>query len=203
MRGSKLDKTMLEAKVFDYIQTFTAKNGFAPAIRDICKGCDIKSTATVYYVINSLCDKGLLRKPGKNMRRAVGLVSNAVVAPSLGSNDNGNGIFALDNYEDFYAVPSNFFFGEDLYVFTATDDSMINIGILKGDKIVVLKAILEYEPVDGELVEVLINGNATIKRVSLQDGKFMLLSENDAYDAIESDPDMVIGKVVGMMRKYN
>ncbi|MCD8306665.1 MAG: hypothetical protein LUD51_00315 [Clostridia bacterium] len=201
MRGSKLDKTMLEGKVFDYIQTFTAKNGFAPAIRDICKGCDIKSTATVYYVINSLCDKGLLRKPGKNMRRAVGLVANSVVAPSLGSIDNGNGIYSLDNYEDFFAVPSNFFFGEDLFVFTAVDDAMVNIGILKGDRVVVLKTDSEACD-DGDLVEVLINGYATVRRAFFPDENCILKCENDTGEDIECDASVIIGKVVGMMRNY-
>lgn len=193
---------MLEAKVFDYIQTFTAKNGFAPAIRDICKGCDVKSTATVYYVINSLCDKGLLRKPGKNMRRAVGLVSASVVAPSLGNKDNGNGIFAIDNYEDFYALPSNYFFGDDIYIFTAADDSMKASGIQCGDK-VIMRRETDTNCEDGDIVIALIEGVALIRHIYFPDEHCTLKADDESLsDDTMYGLDIILGKVIGVMRNF-
>ncbi len=199
MRGSKLDKTMLESKVFDYIQKFTAQNGFAPAIRDICKGCEIRSTATVYYIINSLCDKGLLHKSGKNMRRAVGLTSSSVVAPAIGYIAPGKSVFAVENYEDFFAIPSNYFAGDDLYVFTVSGDSMINTGMFNGDKIVVQKQ--DYAE-DGDIVAAMIDGTITVKRYFERDGKIVLHPENDDMDDFIYDDVTIIGKVVGLMRSY-
>ena len=39
----------------------------------------------------------------------------------------------------YYALPDSFFSGEDLFMLTVKGSSMINIGMLDGDKVVVKK----------------------------------------------------------------
>ena len=59
-----------------------------------------------------------------------------------------------------------------------TGDSMTGASIHDGDLLVVDRAL---EPVDGRIVIAAINGELTVKRLSLQDGTAWLLPENPAY----------------------
>lgn len=35
-------------RVYDFLVDFITKNGYAPSVREICVGTDLKSTCTVY-----------------------------------------------------------------------------------------------------------------------------------------------------------
>ncbi|MDE7306827.1 MAG: transcriptional repressor LexA, partial [Clostridia bacterium] len=161
--------------VFDFIQKYISENGFAPSVREICKSCDIKSTATAFNYINELAEKGLINKANfKN--RAVSLKQNVLNVPLVGTVAAGQPIFATENYENFYSIPGNFFTGEDLFMLNVHGDSMINIGMFEGDKIVVKK----QETADnGDIVVALVDDSATVKRFFKRDGKIILHPEND------------------------
>ena len=45
-------------KVYDYIVEYMTDNGYAPSVRDICRGVGLKSTATVYHYLEILVDLG-------------------------------------------------------------------------------------------------------------------------------------------------
>ena len=183
-------------EVFDFVQKYIKENGFAPSVREICKGCEIKSTATVFTYLNELADRGLINKANlKN--RAVSLKQNVTSVPLVGTVAAGQPIFATENYEDFYSLPSNFFSGEDLYMLNVHGDSMIKIGMYEGDKIVVKK----QETADnGDIVVALVEDSATVKRFFKRDGKVILHPENDDMEDFVFDNVKIIGKVIGLIR---
>ncbi len=182
--------------VFDYIQKYICENGFAPSVREICKACDIKSTATAFTYINHLAEKGLINKANfKN--RAVSLKQNVLNVPLIGTVAAGQPIFATENYEGFYSVPGNFFSGEDLFMLNVHGDSMINIGIFEGDKIIVKK---QENAENGDIVVALVDDSATVKRFFERDGKVILHPENDNMDDFVFDTVTILGKVVGLIR---
>ncbi|MDE6597778.1 MAG: transcriptional repressor LexA [Clostridia bacterium] len=182
--------------VFDFIQKYISENGFAPSVREICKSCDIKSTATAFNYINELAEKGLINKANfKN--RAVSLKQNVLNVPLVGTVAAGQPIFATENYENFYSIPGNFFSGEDLFMLNVHGDSMINIGMFDGDKIVVKR----QETADnGDIVVALVDDSATVKRFFKRDGKIILHPENDNMQDFIFDNVTILGKVVGLMR---
>ena len=108
------------AAVLRFIEEYMTENGYAPTIRDVCKGCNITSTATCFQIIKSLADKGLIEKSavGENKRRALSIKLNAVKIPLLGEVAAGEPIFAQENYEDFFSVPANMFGDEDMFMLT-------------------------------------------------------------------------------------
>ena len=55
-------------RVYDYIVEYMTANGYAPSVRDICRGVGFKSTATVYYYLEILVDKGLIEMKEKAPR---------------------------------------------------------------------------------------------------------------------------------------
>lgn len=184
--------------VFEYIKNYITQYGYAPTVRDICKSCDLKSTATAFTYINELAKRGVINKVNcKN--RAVSLKQNAVTVPLVGTVAAGQPIFATENYEGFYSLPGNLFGGDDLFMLTVSGDSMINIGIYEGDKLVVKK----QETADnGDIVVALVEDSATVKRFFARDGKIILHPENDNMEDFVFDDVSIIGKVVGLMRNF-
>lgn len=65
-------------------------------------------------------------------------------------------------------------------------ESMKNASINDGDLLVIDKSI---EPYDGCIAVCYIDGDFTLKRVDLTDGKIVLMPENEAYKPIVVKPD--------------
>ena len=77
----------------------------------------------------------------------------------------------------------------------ASGDSMINAGIFSGDMLIVDKSL---EASHGKIVIAAIDGELTVKRLSYQEGKVMLLAENPNYPPIDitAEQALVIWGVV-------
>jgi DNA polymerase V len=63
-----------------------------------------------------------------------------------------------------------------------TGDSMIGAGIHSGDLLIVDRSL---EPKDGNVVIAVLDGELTVKRLSMREGKPVLLPENDQYPPVE------------------
>lgn len=65
-------------------------------------------------------------------------------------------------------------------------ESMIDDGIDPGDILVIDRSI---EPADGDLAVCAIDGDFTLKRISLHDGQVWLIPSNESFDPILVTPD--------------
>lgn len=189
-------KTKNEEAVFNYIQQFISENGFSPCVREVCSACNIKSTATVFNIINRLKERGLLEKSDVK-RRAISLTNKSVSVPIVGNVAAGEPIFATESYEGYVSLPENFFSGDDLFMLNVQGNSMIKIGMYNGDKVVVRK---QNTADNGDIVVALVDDSATVKRFYKRDGKFILHPENDDMEDFIFDNVEVLGKVVGLIR---
>lgn len=194
----KIDRSQ---DVLEYIEKYMTENGYAPSVREICVGCNIPSTATCFKIMNTLAEQGLIvkSKVGENKRRSVSIKQNAVKVPLIGTVAAGEPIFAQENYEDFFSVPSNMFGTDDLFMLTVKGDSMIKIGMFNGDKVIVRK---QETAENGEIVVALVEDSATVKRFYKRDGKFILHPENDDMEDFVFENVSVLGKVVGLLRSF-
>ncbi len=195
-KKTELKKLKSEDAVFKFIQEYISENGFAPCVREVCKACNIKSTATAFSVINRLKERGLLEKSDVK-RRAISLKSKTVSVPIVGTVAAGQPIFANESYDGYVSLPDNFFSGEDLFMLNVQGTSMIKIGIFDGDKVVVRK---QDTADNGDIVVALVDDSATVKRFFKRDGKFILHPENDDMEDFVYDDVSILGKVVGLMR---
>lgn len=196
----KIDEDKLNA-VLQYIDTFALDNGYPPSVREIGKDLGIKSTATVFSYIERLQSRGLLSKsPDKN--RAIGLVkgrgAKIISAPLIGKVTAGTPILAVENFEEFYPISSEFGNGE-LFLLRVSGESMINSGIYDGDKLIVRK---QNSAINGEIVVALIEDSATVKRFFARNGKYILHPENDTMSDIVLDSVEILGIVEGLIRKF-
>lgn len=79
-------------------------------------------------------------------------------------------------------------------------DSMIDAGILDGDKLLVDTL---REPKNGNIVIARIDGELTVKRLEFKDGGILLSPENPKYKPIPVRGDVdIIGVVVSTQRDY-
>ncbi len=187
--------------VMDYIRKFTEENGYTPSVREIGVECNIKSTATVHSYLEKLKNRGLLSK-ADNKKRSMTIGKSAGVSiPLIGTVTAGQPIFAYENYEDYYTFPVGEFKGENLFMLRVEGTSMIDAGIMNGDKIIVRR---QQTAENGEIVVALVDDSATVKRLFRRDGHIVLHPENEALsDMIFEDGEVsILGKVIGLMRNY-
>ena len=78
-------------------------------------------------------------------------------------------------------------------------DSMINAGILDGDYILVKQ---QNTADNGDMVVALIDEEATVKTFYKEKGYYRLQPENPAYEPIIVKNLSILGKVIGLFRKY-
>ena len=188
-------------RVMDYIRKFSEENGYTPSVREIGKECGIKSTATVHSYIARLQSKGYLNKT-ENKKRAVTIgKGTGVTVPLIGTVTAGQPIFAYENYEDYYTFPVGEFKGEEIFMVRVQGTSMIDAGIMDGDKIIVRR---QETAQNGDIVIALVDDSATVKRFFAKNGQIILHPENEALSDMIFAPEEVsiLGKVVGLMRNY-
>lgn len=186
--------------IYAYVKEYIEQNGYAPAVRDICRDLNIKSTATAHSYLARLSDRGLIVKAGEK-KRAIGLKSSteSFSVPVIGVVTAGTPILAVENFEDYYPVPKEFYTGEETFILRVRGESMINAGILDGDKIIVKKSETAS---NGDICVALIDDSATVKRFFKRNGKIILHPENDFMDDIVLDDVKILGLVTGLIRKF-
>ncbi|MBQ2768754.1 MAG: transcriptional repressor LexA [Clostridia bacterium] len=187
--------------VMDYIRKFSEENGYTPSVREIGKECGIKSTATVHSYLSKLQSKGYLSK-ATNKKRSVTIgKSTGVSIPLIGTVTAGQPVFAYENYEEYYTFPAGEFSGEELFMLRVDGTSMIDAGIMNGDKIIVRRT---QTAENGEIVVALVEDSATVKRFFRRDNKIVLHPENELLSDMVFEPNEVsiLGKVVGLIRNY-
>jgi len=78
-------------------------------------------------------------------------------------------------------------------------DSMIDAGIFEGDLVVVEKRPAAQK---GDIVVAIVDGQFTLKRLDLEQGRFVLRPENPAYSVIRPEGALeIFGVMVGLVRK--
>lgn len=202
----KLDKTL------EFIKNFVKSHGFPPTVREICSAIGVKSSATAQYYLDKLEQAGKIRRLSTK-NRAIELIldekttpeieplTDFIMVPLVGKVAAGMPILATENIEDHLALPTTMFnrSNTDLFALNVTGDSMINAGILNGDKIVVRR---QQTAKNGDIVVALIDDSATVKRFYKEKDVFRLQPENDYMSPIFVKELDILGIVVGLIRKF-
>lgn len=188
-------------KVYEFTIDFINENGFPPSVREICSKLNIKSTATAYSYIERLKSQGLLDKSPLK-KRAITLSQKPVSfksIPILGTIRAGEPIFAVENLEGYYPLPTELSGGGDKFALKVQGDSMINAGIFDKDIIIVNQ---QNSAQNGDIVVALVDDGATVKRFYKIDGKIVLHPENDCMEDMIFDEVIILGVVKGLMRAF-
>ena len=187
------DKAQL---ILNYVNEFIQENGYSPSVREIGAAVGLRSTASVSYHLQALQAKGLLQDPGaKGRKRAIVTTQRPGQIPVVGVVTAGLPILAVENQEGTMAWEGD----PSCFALRVRGDSMINAGIMSGDKVVVRP---QQTANDGQIVVARIGDEATVKRLRRRNGEVWLLPENDNYEPIDSTEAEIIGLVKAVYREY-
>lgn len=189
------------ASIYSYIEE-RIKEGLSPSVREICSDLNIKSTSTAHKYINELAEANLILKSDR-LNRSIRLVSELEPAPVgipiLGLVTAGVPITAEENIEDYLQMKVQNYSSDELFALRVRGDSMMNVGILDGDIIIVYKTPVAR---NGQIVVALIEDEATVKRFYKENGGYRLQPENDSLEPIYADEVSLAGIVVRSIRDY-
>jgi repressor LexA len=198
-----------QIKILQYIKNELTLRGYPPSIREICKAVGLSSTSSVHAHLNTLEEKGYLKK-GNNKRRALELIDvddiccnmpkkEIVNVPIIGTVTAGQPILAVENVDDTLPISIDFVGNKDSYVLKVKGESMIEAGILNGDYVVVNQ---QNTAENGDIVVALIDDAATVKTFYKEKDHIRLQPENKSMDPILIKDPYILGVVKAVVRKY-
>lgn len=204
MTDKKIEMNNKLNAVLEFIKNYTIDYGYPPSVREICVELKISSTATVYYYLNKLQQRGdILKSPQKNRALEVKNFSKSdnkyQEIPLVGRAHAGALTFAEENLDEIYSFSDNLFGVNDLFMLTVVGESMIDAGINDGDMVVVRR---QETANNGQIVVARVNDEATIKRFYKKDNYFLLQPENKNFDSIVVFDLNILGVVVGLIRRF-
>ena len=212
-----MDLTKRQQEIFDFIRSYSEKNGYPPTVRDIGKAVGLASSSTVHAHLSNLEKLGVLRRDPTKPRalelldRATRSAGSAVQGaidkvrpgglPVVGAVAAGSPVLAEENIEEYVQVPQEAGGEEGEYVLKVRGDSMVDAGILEGDYVVVRQ---QDKASDGEIVVALVGDDeATVKRYFRESDHIRLQPENEAMDPILTKDVQILGRVVGLFRSVS
>lgn len=196
--------TSKQQEILEYIKETILNKGYPPAVREICEAVHLKSTSSVHSHLETLEEKGYIRKnPAKP--RTIEIIDDCfnltrrevVNVPLIGTVAAGAPLLAEENIENYYPIPVELLPNAETFMLNVKGNSMINAGIFDGDQLIVERCSTAY---DGEIVVALVDDSATVKRFYKEDGYYRLQPENDEMEPIIIDHIKIIGKVIGLFR---
>ncbi len=187
-------KSTKRDEILQFINTFVLDHGYAPTIREIMRAVGLHSTASVQYHLDALKNDGVIAVESSK-KRAISLAVHPGQVPVVGVVTAGQPILAVENIEGYLPWDGE----EDCFALRVRGESMINAGILDGDRVIVRpQATAE----NGEIVVALLGDEATVKRFQRKNGKVWLMPENPDYTPIDGTYATILGKVKAVIRYY-
>ncbi|MBE7056967.1 MAG: transcriptional repressor LexA [Ruminococcaceae bacterium] len=205
--------TAKQEEILNCIELYIREKGYPPSIRDICKEVNLSSSSTVFSHLAALEKKGFIQRDDGATRgirltdpRSVNSAcvdskasaDDIISVPVIGKVAAGTPILATENIERTMPIPGDFAPGQEVFMLTVKGDSMIEIGILDGDYVLVQR---QSTARDGDVIVALIEDEATVKTFYKERDCFRLQPENRYLKAIYTKELIVLGKVIGVFRK--
>ena len=194
--------TPRQKEIFSYIEWYITKNSISPSYDEIRRRFGFSSFNSVFKHIKQLEERGVISiQPNK--KRAITLTEHgtpSVHVRLLGTIAAGEPIEAIENVE-IISVAQEFLGRGENFCLRVKGDSMIGDGIHDGDIVIINKRATVN---NNEMVAVLINNEATLKRLYDREDGFELRPSNPAMKPIivKAGDINILGVVIGLMRRY-
>lgn len=203
------DLTNRQEEILTFIKEYIVNHGYPPTIREICKAMGVSSPATVHAHLNNLEKKGFIKKEDTKNRAIELLVKNefepqnesVVEVPLLGKVTAGNPIEAIENPNEYFSLPAYLIpNNKEVFTLKVSGTSMINAGILDGDIVIIER---KNTARNGDMVVAMTKeGEVTLKTFYKEKDHFRLQPENDTMMPIILDQVSILGKAIGLYRKF-
>lgn len=199
--------TNRQKDVLDYVKSYIANHGYPPAVREIGFALGLNSPATIQSHLTALESKGYIKKTNSKYRslEIVGnneyLNEDVINVPLLGKITAGTPIEAIETPNEYFSLPAYLIPNkEEVFTLKVSGESMINAGIFDGDIVIVQKQNVAR---NGEIVVAMTMKNeVTLKRFYKEANYIRLQPENDTMEPIILPNCTILGKAIGLYRKF-
>ena len=188
------------------VRNLNRRNGVFPTVREIARATGLTSPATIHAYLGRLLERGALLKDGRawtlagDPRGALRPEDKRLAVPLVGMVPAGPALEIFENLGDEVLLPEWLAEkGGDVVAFRVQGQSMKDAYIQDND-LVLIKKTGQADP--GQMVVARLNdGSITLKRLKRVHDAYILAPENPDYEPI-TGPYQLVGKVVGVLRKY-
>lgn len=211
-----------------YIHGRLQKEGIPPSYDEMKDALGLHSKSGIHRLVNALEERGFLKRL-PNRARAIEILrlpeafssepgSNVVSGafgkekPAINPDDYsiplhgriaaGTPIEALENVHEHISIPPQFLGKGDHYALEISGDSMVDLGILDGDTVVILRC---HRAESGDVVVALVDDEeATLKILHKKGAQVALKPANSSQSTqiLPAERVKIQGKLVGLLRKY-
>ena len=196
-----------QSQILRFIKQTIQSTGSAPTLKQIADAIGVSSLATVHEHLQTLQEKGLIKRKSGKVRSIelkepnIDYSPTGIDVPILGFIAAGAPIEPYTDPNATTSIPSNFVSQKkSVYVLQVRGESMIEEQIRDGDFVVIEQA---EQARNGEIVVALLdNGMATLKRFFKETTRIRLEPANASMSPIFVKNVRIQGKVVGLIRRY-
>lgn len=199
-----MELTEKQKKVLEVIENFFLAYGYSPTIRQLGKLLDMTNPSAVFKHIVSLEKKGYLKRDrgGVSLTSVSASAEAQVTVPLVGLVPAGQPRETFEISGEGLDVPA-WMVGRkrgNIFCIQVEGKSMVDAYIDDGDRVLLERTSTTNS---GDMVVALLNdGSVTLKRLRLEKGKAFLVPENPEFEEIEVEELKVLGRVIGVLRKY-
>jgi len=199
--------TRRQREVLEIIINMIKEKEYPPTLKELADMLGASSRNTAVKHLTVLDRKGYIQWE-KNKARGIRILeplglldrTEETSLPLVGSITAGVPMLAEENIERYIRVPKYLVRSSDKhFLLRVKGESMKNAGILDGDLVVVRS---QSSADAGDIIVALLEGDATVKRLAVQNGQYYLKAENPEFPHIYPKRDWSVqGKVVSLVRE--
>jgi repressor LexA len=191
--------TLNQKKTLEIIQQKIKETGYPPTVREIGQSVGVTSSATSYKYLTILEKRGYITRE-KDKSRAIKLVPQTKNIPVVGSVPAGNPLLALKDITEYIPIPEKLAGSEETFMVKVEGNSMIGDHILDGDYVMVKP---QQDASNGDMVIALLNQEeVTVKRLYKKNNQITLQPSNPLFKPIITKEAIILGKVIGVLRRF-
>jgi repressor LexA len=202
---NKIRKKLTERqkKVLKTIESFILEHGYSPTIRQLGEFLDIVHPSAVFKHILSLEKKDYLKRV-KGEVRLTGFPAplEKTRVPLVGLVPAGQPREVFDASGEAVDVP-DWMVGRrkgNIFCIHVEGKSMVDAYVDDGDRVLVERT---NSANSGEMVVARLDDDSvTLKRLRIENGNIFLVPENPEFEPIQVKELRVLGRVIGLLRKY-
>ena len=189
-----------QQRILDYISEFSLEHGYPPSVREICAEMNLRSPSTVHAHLKKLQEAGYL-EPSEHKSRALTPVSGPSMVTRVPIHrrvTDGMPILAVEEHVGYvpFEPAAN---GGEYYALRIRGDSMIGVGIMDDDLVIVRQDI---QARNGDIVIALLEDEATCKTLNITADGVWLMPENPASPPIDGTGCQILGVVKAVYSEY-
>lgn len=184
-------KPRKQLEILQYIYEKQLTSGYPPTIREIGAKVGLASSSTVHGHLDRLQKKGLITKDAEKTR-AIKVTPQGMTLLHQNNNEINEPVTDI-------TTETLFSFDEDTFILQQHSNTMLNIGILNNDYLIVKK---QQTAIDGDIIVVKINEITNVYRYFKEGAHCRLQPENSNLKPVIIENPTILGHVVGIYRNH-